>query len=186
MNIPGATQVDQPGGAPIDQTPPDTPRGVSHMSSLVNTLPPDLLDRARIRARETTYPNGQAEQEMVDAVDRAAWDRVQAVERQLMSASQIHIERSRARIKEADALSERIDALTRRAERGEVSPEVAAEYKALMAQASQLVGRLSVAEREAEAWRGKLADPYAHTQRILSLMPFSSGVRLDPRPYLNR
>lgn len=180
-DIPGITKVTEPGGPAVA---PSSPTGGG--GSLVSTLPANLLDSARQRVRKQTYPNSTAERDMVDAVDRAAFERVRPVEQHLVEQGEAHVQRTRSKVQEASDLLEAMEKLNRRIRRGESTADLAQEYRTLAARAGTMLDQLSRAGREAESWRAKVADPYAHTQKVLSLMPYSSGVLIDPTPYLQR
>ncbi|GAA1739750.1 hypothetical protein [Microbacterium paludicola] len=108
----------------------------------VVTIGPDSLDAVRIRVREATYPNAETERRMIDAVDRAAFDRVRFVEQGLIENARRTIPRHDERVREAGEITEALNGLAERLARGASPTEVAEEFQKVQARAIRAQQRL--------------------------------------------
>jgi len=172
-------------------TPPDMQDSPAPASTtrdtgnvLVNTVGNGALDRVRREARERAYPNSETERRYLAAVDRAVFDRVHGVERNMIAAAEHELAANARYIEAADAVFDDIHALIVRLERGESPDALASEYRKLLGRAHDVQRKLASADRSAEFYGIKVEDPYAAAQHVLSIMPLSSYRPIDPTPYL--
>lgn len=149
------------------------------------TGPANFLDYECIDARNRTYANSTQEKAYIAATDRAAFARVQVLEQRLIANAEETVALSRAVNAEADSISEALFGLATKVQRGDISPDAAAvEYERLRLHAEAMRHRIARTLRAVESDERKVSDPYAHAQRVISLMPHASVQPLNAAAFM--
>lgn len=134
-------------------------------------VPATIIDDTRAQARAASYPNSTVEKQTIKAVDAALFERVRSIERFQVEQAEAWMDRNRDRVGSVLTLSERIEAIQIRLDKGEDPEALAKEFKALESEARRAKQVLTSHVAEARRMSENLADPIAHAQTILSKMP---------------
>lgn len=164
----------------IDTVEDPAPAGETYFDQRVQR---DVIDSTRAQARAATYTNSTVENQTIKAVDAALFERVRAMERFQVEQAEGWMDRNRERVGGVLTLSERIEAIQIRLDKGEDPEALAKEFKTLELEARRAKQVLTSHVAEARRMSGNLADPIAAAQKILSMMPRATWqpLRLDIR-----
>lgn len=146
----------------------------------------DIYDRIRLEARESAYPNSQAEAATIAEVDRRIFERIQGHERRTIDQAEHLIaaedhravnartnEPTRNAIQRAEAhVTALLDLRDELGTGRKSTAELADQYTRIKTAITVRDGHALVALRDkAEGLRRKVADPVAAAQRTLTRMP---------------
>jgi hypothetical protein len=179
----------------VDQSGPIKYRDVG--GSLVTQVGPNQLDGPRYSARTATYANSNEEREIVNAYDRAAFERVRVLEQFMVGQADAFVAKvtqpnprtnAPSVIGAADTLVSELHEVLKELERGTPASELAERFSALQNEARHaLFPKIARYQRDIEGTHlPNMEDPYAKAQDVIAVMPFSSFRPLDPTPYLDR
>lgn len=134
--------------------------------AITNRQRPDTL---RLQARAASYPNRQAEDSAILAVDNALFQKCAEYERSILDMSRKAQEGHRQLLDEVVDAQEQVQDFRKRVESGELAPNAATakQWERLRNRASHVQTKLAAAERESEYQAEKLADPWASWTNLL-------------------
>jgi len=183
-NIRRVSEAEAMGEAPA--APDDQSRPTVEGGTFMQRVRPDFLAAAQLAVREAEYPNSAAERDAVERVDRDVLDRVSRIDDRLADQARVLLEHSKPTAtagsdkptvmqEAAVAWNELLD-IERELERGRIDTAALADRYAAVRRAveNRLGARLIGNADQAKALRAQLEDPYAHAQKLLSLLPIAS------------
>lgn len=178
-NIPGVAKADGPYGEVDMSAPP-----VQEAGYFINTVPADVLDKARAAAREAAYPNSEVERRTILAVDDEVWDRVRHAEQHVfIPTAEKQLAQGKAHVETAETALSDLEAIRDDLRRGNDITELSTRYIQLRRRVEKLRTTQQSYSRSAEVAGAKVADPLAAVQKVLSAMPQSTfnPINVSPR-----
>ncbi|SDK71652.1 hypothetical protein SAMN05216282_11145 [Cryobacterium psychrotolerans] len=177
-NIPVVRKVDSAEGDDIEQDQP----AAQESGYFVTYVADDALDQARFAARDAFYPNSEVERRTIAAVDEEVFDRVRPLEQMVTAQAESHVARGKSSVEGAFALRQELEAVRDDLRRGKDIVELTRRYTQLRREVERTRSLQQSYGKSAESLAAKVADPFAATQRALSIMPRSSFNPIDTAP----